>query len=68
MKVIISKKKRDEIERLVWAGMGVSAIISSMNGGIMTEAHAQQNHKILQMIMDILDNKTNVKPHNKSKK
>ena len=57
MKVVISKKKRDEIEALLFAGLGAIAISVSMSGGNTTEHTIAIRNEVIKNIMNILDNK-----------
>jgi hypothetical protein len=57
MKTVISKKKRDEIETLLYAGIGAVAMSVSMSGGNTTDGTIMIRNKVVKQVLDILDNK-----------
>lgn len=56
-KVIISKKKRDKIESLLFAGTGALIIVHSMEKGICTDKVIAVRDRFTEEILDLLDNK-----------
>jgi len=55
-KVLISKRKRDKIESMVWAVTAAIAMLAAKEGRI-TDGMIAMRERVMKEIMDILDNK-----------